>query len=235
MTSSTKFDGHELAIEIPAAAHYLGGNLTIPADPIGIVLFAHGSGSSRFSPRNRFVASVLHTHGLATLLMDLLDEEEAQDRQNVFDIALLADRLMEAARWLARQEEEIASLPVGLFGASTGAAASLVAAAQSPAGFRAVVSRGGRPDLAGDYLPQVKAPTLLIVGGQDDVVIELNEQALKLLRCPKELVIVPDATHLFEEPGTLEEVARLAKDWFVHQLSIDSFEPRDAAKPLRRR
>jgi putative phosphoribosyl transferase len=218
MAGSTKFDGHELAIEIPVGTHYLGGNLSIPADPIGIILFAHGSGSSRFSPRNRFVASMLQTNGLGTLLMDLLDEKEAYDRENVFDIALLADRLMEATRWLARQEEEIASLPIGLFGASTGAAAALVAAAELPASFRAVVSRGGRPDLAGDYLPNVNAPTLLIVGGHDDVVIKLNEQALQLLRCPKELVIVPGATHLFEEPGTLEEVARLAKEWFVRHL-----------------
>jgi putative phosphoribosyl transferase len=230
MASSTKFDGHELAIEISVASHCLGGNLTIPQNAIGIVLFAHGSGSSRFSPRNRFVASVLQTYRLGTLLMDLLDEEEAHDRENVFDIALLADRLMEAAHWLARQEDEIASLPIGLFGASTGAAAALVAAAQSPKSFEAIVSRGGRPDLAGDYLARVKAPTLLIVGSHDDVVIELNEQALKQLRCPKELVVVPGATHLFEEPGTLEEVARLAKDWFVRHLAPISVNSEHSTK-----
>jgi putative phosphoribosyl transferase len=222
MASSTKLNGHEVAIGIPVASHYLGGNLTIPQDAIGIVLFAHGSGSSRFSPRNRYVASVLQTYGLGTLLMDLLDQREERDRDKVFDIRLLADRLTGAVDWLSDQEVEIASLPVGLFGASTGAAAALVAAAESPVSFRAVVSRGGRPDLAGEYLPQVKAPTLLIVGGDDDVVIELNKEALQLLRCPKELVIVPGATHLFEEPGTLPEVARLAKDWFVGHLASES-------------
>jgi pimeloyl-ACP methyl ester carboxylesterase len=212
MASSTRFDGHELVIEIPVGIHYLGGNLTIPQDAIGIVVFAHGSGSSRFSPRNRFVASVLQTYGLGTLLMDLLDADEGRESDKVFDIRLLSNRLSESAQWLTRQEDEIASLPFGLFGASTGGAAALVAAAESPAKFRAVVSRGGRPDLAGDYLPLVKTPTLLIVGGNDDVVVKLNEEALRQLRCSKQLVIVPGATHLFEEPGTLAKVARLAKD-----------------------
>jgi putative phosphoribosyl transferase len=183
-----------------------------------VVAFAHGSGSGRFSPRNQFVARVLQGAGLATLLLDLLEEEEADDREKVFDIGLLAERLQGAAAWLG-QEPASRALRLGYFGASTGAGAALVAAARAPAAVGAVVSRGGRPDLAGDYLPLVQAPTLLIVGGNDEVVIELNEEALQLLRCPKEQVIVPGATHLFEEPGTLEEVARLAKGWFIRHLA----------------
>jgi putative phosphoribosyl transferase len=164
------------------------------------------------------VARVLQEAGLATLLLDLLEEEEADDREKVFDIELLAERLQSAADWLS-QEPETSALRLGYFGASTGAGAALVAAARDPAAVGAVVSRGGRPDLAHAYLSRVQAPTLLIVGGNDDVVIELNEQALRPLRCPKQLVIVPGATHLFEEPGTLEEVARLAKEWFVQCLT----------------
>jgi putative phosphoribosyl transferase len=184
-----------------------------------VVAFAHGSGSGRFSPRNQFVAGVLQDAGLATLLLDLLEEEEADDREKVFDIELLAERLRSAADWL-RQEPATGALRLGYFGASTGAGAALVAAARDPAAVGAVVSRGGRPDLAHAYLSGVQAPTLLIVGGNDDVVIELNEQALRRLRCPKQLLIVPGATHLFEEPGTLEEVARLAREWFVRYLAL---------------
>lgn len=210
--------GTVLEVEIPSGRRRLCGILTVPADAKGVVAFAHGSGSGRFSPRNQFVARVLQDAGLATLLLDLLEEEEAEDREKVFDIPLLAERLQSAATWLSKQAATRA-LRLGYFGASTGAGAALVAAARDPAAVGAVVSRGGRPDLARGYLPAVEAPTLLIVGGYDDVVIELNEQALRMLCCPKELVIVPGATHLFEEPGTLEEVARLAKDWFVRHLA----------------
>jgi putative phosphoribosyl transferase len=191
--------------------------LNVPANAKGVVAFAHGSGSGRFSPRNQFVARALEDGGLATLLLDLLEEAEAEDRHKVFNIELLAERLQSAADWLS-QQPETAALPLGYFGASTGAGAALVAAARAPAVVGAVVSRGGRPDLAGSYLSGVRAPTLLIVGGNDDVVIELNQQALGLLQSLKELVIVPGATHLFEEPGTLEQVARLAKEWFIRHL-----------------
>jgi putative phosphoribosyl transferase len=207
----------ERQVEIPSGRQRLSGILRVPPNAKAVVAFAHGSGSGRFSPRNQFVARELEKGGLATLLLDLLEEEEAEDRQNVFDIELLAERLQSAADWLTR-ESETASFRLGYFGASTGAGAALVAAARNPVAVGAVVSRGGRPDLAGDYLSSVQAPTLLIVGGNDDVVIELNEQALRLLRCPKKLVVVPGATHLFEEPGTLEEVARLAKEWFKRNL-----------------
>jgi putative phosphoribosyl transferase len=208
----------EREVEIPSDRRRLSGILAVPRGAAGVVAFAHGSGSGRFSPRNQFVAGVLQGAGLATLLLDLLEEEEAEDREKVFDIELLAERLQSAADWL-RQDAATSALRLGYFGASTGAGAALVAAALEPAGVGAVVSRGGRPDLAHGYLSAVQAPTLLIVGGNDDVVIELNEQALRLLRCPKQLVIVPGATHLFEEPGTLEEVARLAKEWFVRYLA----------------
>jgi putative phosphoribosyl transferase len=193
----------------------LPGMLGLPKVPRGgVVLFAHGSGSGRLSPRNRFVAQTLQEGGLATLLLDLLEEREAEDRRKVFDIDLLADRLLTATEWLLRHPAT-QGLTVGYFGASTGAGAALQAAARSPASVAAVVSRGGRPDLAAPYLPQVIAPTLLIVGGHDEPVIEMNQEALALLACPKELVIVPGATHLFEEPGTLEQVADLARDWFI--------------------
>jgi len=207
-------------IEIPSGKRRLSGILRVPPDATGVVAFAHGSGSGRFSPRNQFVARALEEGGLATLLMDLLEEDEAEDRAKVFDIELLTERLQSAADWLS-QEPQTHALRLGYFGASTGAGAALAAAARAPATVGAVVSRGGRPDLANIYLPAVKAPTLLIVGGNDDVVIELNEKALRQLHCRKELVIVPGATHLFEEPGTLEEVARLAKQWFVRYLASE--------------
>jgi putative phosphoribosyl transferase len=200
-------------VTIPAEGIRLEGILSLPTPACGVVLFAHGSGSGRHSPRNSFVAGVLQQAGLATLLLDLLEEREAASRANVFDIDLLADRCLIAAAWL-REQPETRELPLGYFGASTGAGAALQAAARAPEEVWAVVSRGGRPDLAAAYLPQVHAPTLLIVGGYDYPVIEMNEEALAMLRCPKELVIVPGATHLFEETGTLEEVARLARDWF---------------------
>jgi dienelactone hydrolase len=195
----------------------LEGILTLPDDAKGVVIFAHGSGSSRLSPRNTRVAQAFNACGLATLLFDLLTEREASDRRNVFDIPLLGSRVAEAVTWV-RAARETAHLAVGLFGASTGAAAALVAAAQTPGDVAAVVSRGGRPDLAGAYLPRVRAPTLLIVGGADHGVIELNEQALAQLTCEKRLEIVPGATHLFEEPGTLDEVVELAADWFQRHL-----------------
>jgi len=197
--------------------HRLSGTLTVPPGAAAVVAFAHGSGSGRFSPRNQLVAEVLVGAGLATLLLDLLEENEAQDRQKVFDIELLAERLQSAALWLS-QDPQTSDLHLGYFGASTGAGAALVAAARSPGVIEAVVSRGGRPDLAGEYLSAVQAPTLLIVGGHDALVIDLNKKALSRLRCLNQLVIVPGATHLFEEPGTLEEVARLAKQWFVQHL-----------------
>ncbi len=215
---ATSLKGLERRVEIPAGQRRLAGFLKIPEGATGVIAFAHGSGSGRFSPRNQFVARVLQEAGLATLLLDLLGEEEADDREKVFDIDLLAQRLQNAADWLGC-EPATRALGLGYFGASTGAGAALVAAARTPAVIRSVVSRGGRPDLARDYLPLVQAPTLFIVGGNDDMVIELNEKALRRLRCSKELVIVPGATHLFEEPGTLEEVSRLAKEWFVRHLA----------------
>ena len=205
-------------VEIPSGKRRLSGVMHVPTDARGVVAFAHGSGSGRFSPRNQFVAGVLDEAGLATLLLDLLEEAESEDKRKVFDIKLLAERLQSAADWLKR-EPATKALRLGYFGASTGAGAALVAAVRDPTAVGAVVSRGGRPDLARDYLSAVQAPTLLIVGGNDNVVIELNEQALRLLHCPKQLVIVPGATHLFEEPGTLEEVSRLAKEWFVRLLT----------------
>lgn len=196
----------------------LPGDLSVPAHARGLVLFAHGSGSSRLSTRNRWVAQQLQQHGLATLLFDLLTEEESRDRRLVFDIPLLAQRVVHAMRWV-EQREELAGLRLGLFGASTGAAAALVAAAQKPQRVAAVVSRGGRPDLAHAWLPHVQAPTLLIVGGRDEEVLELNRQSLRLLRGPKRLEVVPGATHLFEEPGTLDSVAALATEWFEQHLA----------------
>ncbi|MEX0669573.1 MAG: dienelactone hydrolase family protein [Pirellulales bacterium] len=194
----------------------LPGRLVLPAPPTGLVLFAHGSGSSRHSPRNAAVASVLHESWIGTLLFDLLNEQEATDRVNVFDVALLAERLLAAVRYVTGLEQT-RHLPLGLFGASTGAAAALLAAAVEPR-VSAVVSRGGRPDLAGRKLRVVHAPTLLIVGGDDTEVLELNMQALAELDCEKHLAVIPGATHLFEEPGTLEEAARLAAEWFARHL-----------------
>lgn len=195
----------------------LDGILSLPPDAKGLVVFVHGSGSSRLSPRNARVAQSFNERGLATLLFDLLTEREARDRRNVFDIPLLGARVIGAVDW-ARKERATAALALGLFGASTGAAAALVAAAEAPASISAVVSRGGRPDLAGTFLKQVRAPTLLIVGGADHGVIELNERALAQLECEKRLEIVPGATHLFEEPGTLYEVVELAAAWFERHV-----------------
>ncbi|HLX30393.1 MAG TPA: dienelactone hydrolase family protein [Casimicrobiaceae bacterium] len=218
-------DRVERAITIPAGDASLDGDLTIPAGAKGIVLFAHGSGSSRSSPRNVWVAERLQQSGLATLLFDLLtSSEDARDtytRQHRFDIGLLAKRLALATRWVDAQPE-LASLPLGYFGASTGAAAALVAASELGNRVGAVVSRGGRPDLAGDALAKVKAPTLLVVGGADDVVLDLNRRALALLGSEKRIEIVPGATHLFEEPGALERVADLAAEWLVEFLIVES-------------
>jgi putative phosphoribosyl transferase len=210
--------GRDEEVVVQAGPVRLGGHLTIPDGAAGVVIFAHGSGSSRHSPRNRYVASVLNQAGLGTLLFDLLTDEEEFDRANVFDIALLARRLVDVTAWLGRQPE-VAGLPVGYFGASTGAAAALWAAAEPGADVAAVVSRGGRPDLAGPRLADVSAPTLLIVGGDDDIVLDLNRQAQAQLRCENRLVVIPGATHLFEEPGTLPAAAEAARDWFTDHLA----------------
>ena len=211
----------ERLVRVEVGLVALEGNLNLPDEARAVVLFAHGSGSSRHSSRNRFVASMLNEVKLATLLIDLLmAEEEAIDRRTAhlrFDIGLLAERLVGATDWL-KQYADTRRLPIGYFGASTGAAAALVAAAERPDAVKAIVSRGGRPDLAGSALRNVRAPTLLIVGGNDVQVIELNRFALAALRCEKELVIVPGATHLFEEPGTLLEAASLAREWFQRHL-----------------
>jgi putative phosphoribosyl transferase len=208
-------------VQIHAGRAVLSGNLNIPKDANALVLFAHGSGSSRHSPRNQFVARTLNEAGLATLLFDLLTpEEEAIDmrtREHRFNIHLLAERLVHATKW-AKQQEPTSNLRAGYFGSSTGGAAALVAAVDAKQDAGAVVSRGGRPDLADKALPKVQAPTLLIVGGNDDIVIELNEQARNRMRCESKLEIIPGATHLFEEPGALEKVAELASDWFVKQI-----------------
>ncbi len=212
--------GSDQVVTIVIDRGELHGDLQVPADARGIVLFAHGSGSSRLSPRNRAVAAYLRKQGLGTLLFDLLTAQEARvddvTREYRFDIGLLAPRLAAATHWLAERRPGEA---VGYFGASTGAAAALLAAAKAPDAVRAVVSRGGRPDLAGAALASVRAPTLLIVGGDDPEVMRLNAGALEQMRCEKELVVIPGATHLFEEPGTMEEVARFAADWFVRHLS----------------
>ncbi len=209
-------------VQIPAGRAVLSGNLTIPENAVALVLFAHGSGSSRHSPRNQFVARTLNRAGLGTLLFDLLTpEEEALDvhtREHRFNISLLAERLVLSTKW-AGQQEETRDLRIGHFGSSTGGAAALVAAAEFPHNVGAVVSRGGRPDLAGDALPKVQAPTLLIVGGNDDIVIELNNMARDQMRCEVKLEIIPGATHLFEESGALEHVAKLASDWFSLHLT----------------
>ena len=206
-----------MTVTVPVESVRLEGELSVPAATRGAVLFAHGSGSSRRSPRNRYVADLLNTSGLATLLMDLLTENEQQVDLR-FDIPLLAKRLAAITQWLA-ERPEVASLKIGHFGASTGAGAALVAAAQIPHLVDAVVSRGGRPDLAGPALAGVRAPTLLIVGGADPVVLELNQKALGRMHCEKALKVIPGAGHLFEEPGALHKVADLARDWFVEKLS----------------
>ena len=221
MNNSVAQTVEERPVQVPAGSVTLDGNLTLPGDARAVVLFAHGSGSSRHSPRNRYVARVLNEAKLATLLIDLLTlHEEVIDTRTAhlrFDIDLLAERLVDATDWLT-QFPDTKHLPIGYFGTSTGAAATLAAAAVRPDVVGAVVSRGGRPDLAGSALPRVRAPTLLIVGGDDGQVIELNRAALAQLCCEKQLVIVPAATHLFEEPGALDEVARLARDWFQRYL-----------------
>ena len=208
-------------VRIAIGPRSLNGDLAVPAKPIGLVIFAHGSGSSRLSPRNRYVADVLDQHSLATLLIDLLTpEEEIVDDRTArlrFDIGLLAERLIAIAEWTA-DAPALRELAIGLFGASTGGGAALVAAAERPEAFSAIVSRGGRPDLAGPALPRVTAPTLLIVGGADQPVIELNQQAMRQMRSETRLEIVPRATHLFEEPGALERVADLAARWFERHL-----------------
>ena len=213
----------EQLVQVPAGSVTLKGNLTLPEESRAIVLFAHGSGSSRHSPRNRYVARVLNEAKLATLLIDLLTLHEevvdARTAQLRFDIDLLAERLVDATDWLT-QFPDTKHLRIGYFGASTGAAAALAAAAVRPDAVRAIVSRGGRPDLAGAALTSVQAPTLLIVGEHDDQVVQLNRQGLAQLRCEKRLVVVPGATHLFEEPGALDEVARLARDWFQRHLDV---------------
>lgn len=218
-TLTQKYQEREVVVE--AGPVRLKGTLASAPGAQGVVLFAHGSGSSRYSPRNRYVAGVLNEGGLATLLIDLLTAEEEQADLRTgelrFDIGLLAGRLVDTAEWLSR-EPSTAGLRIGYFGASTGGGAALVASANRPDLAGAVVSRGGRPDLAGTALPRVAAPTLLIVGGYDHPVIEMNERALAQLRCEKTLAIVPAATHLFEEPGTLQEVARLSREWFQKHL-----------------
>ena len=216
--SSHLSSDHAVPIEqVAIGPQGLAGELALPQARTGVVVFAHGSGSSRHSPRNALVAQVMQSHGLATLMFDLLTEIEARDRRNVFDVDLLSMRVAGALDWLQRRAD-VAGLPVGLFGASTGAAAALQAAAQWPQRVQAVVSRGGRPDLAGAHLAQVRAPTLLIVGGNDNDVLELNQAAARALVCDKHIEIVPGATHLFAEPGALDEVARLAAAWFVRHL-----------------
>ncbi len=205
-------------IEIPIAGEGHPGLLGVPLSAIGIVVFAHGSGSSRLSTRNNYVADIIRARGIATLLFDLLTEEEDRVYETRFNIPLLKDRLIEVTHWL-KSQQALSALSIGYFGASTGAAAALKAAAMLGDEVSAVVSRGGRPDLAGaDDLSTVRAPTLLIVGGYDDVVIGLNQSAYAVMTCVKELQIVPGATHLFEEPGTLEQAANLATDWFTHYL-----------------
>jgi putative phosphoribosyl transferase len=212
----------ECPVQIKTPSAVLEGSLFLPRDVKGVVIFAHGSGSSRLSPRNRYVAQVLQGKGIGTLLFDLLTpEEEEIDEQTArlrFDIKLLSKRLIEATDWIQKYLKA-ENMKLGYFGASTGAAAALVAAAERPKIIQAVVSRGGRPDMAAAALPRVKAPTLLIVGGEDFQVIDMNREALNKLQSEKTLVIVPGATHLFEEPGALEEVARLASDWFYHHFT----------------
>lgn len=210
--------GSHRAVEVGAGPFHLPGTLTVPENPRGVVVFVHGSGSSRFSPRNTYVADALNDAGFATLLFDLLTEEEEADRRNVFDIHLLAERLVGVVEWLEGQEA-IAGLPLGLFGASTGAAAALVAAERLGPRVAAIVSRGGRPDLAGEALGFVRAPVLLVVGGNDTDVLALNRIALTRLAGESSLSVVPGASHLFPEPGALDRVVGLALDWFEARLA----------------
>lgn len=205
-------------IAVQAAGATVAGRLTVPGEPRGIVVFAHGSGSSRHSPRNRYVAEVLQSAGLGTLLFDLLTADEERNRANVFDIALLAERLIAVTGWL-RTVRDAAGLPVGYFGASTGAGAALRAAADPRVEVFAVVSRGGRPDLAGAFLQQVRSPTLLIVGGHDEHVLELNRAAAAAIPAECQIAVVEGATHLFSEPGALEQVSALAQRWFIDHLT----------------
>lgn len=222
MDRSSPSNSKMYQVQVMMESGTLEGNLSVPENAGGVVLFAHGSGSSRYSPRNQFVARVLQETGFATLLIDLLTvDEEEQDQQTAhlrFDINLLSKRVVDATNWLTTQSTT-ANLKIGYFGASTGAAAALVAAAERPLAVGAVVSRGGRPDLAGSSLTQVQAPTLLVVGSKDTQVLELNRMALSLLRSEKQIEVVPGATHLFEEPGALEKVARLAGEWFKRYLA----------------
>jgi putative phosphoribosyl transferase len=208
-------------VAITSGTKLVRGTLIVPSGATAVVVFAHGSGSGRFSPRNQYVAQVLQEAGLATLLVDLLEDDEANDRARVFDIALLAGRLESVAHWLATRPVT-APMRLGYFGASTGAGAALLAAANQGDSVSAIVSRGGRPDLARDVLSRVTAPTLLIVGGQDELVLGLNREAYDLLPCPRKLEVVPGASHLFAEPGALEEVARLAQEWFLYYLAQSS-------------
>lgn len=221
MNKVIRFNHREQPVLVKAGHHTLSGDLTLPESAKGIILFAHGSGSSRFSPRNRLVANYLNQAGLGTLLFDLLttqeESEDALSRAHRFDIALLAERLLSATEWIKAQPET-SDLNIGYFGASTGAAAALMAAGQRPAQVGAIVSRGGRPDLAGPWLQKVQAPTLLIVGSEDYEVIQLNRQAFQQLHGDKGMMLIPRATHLFEEPGTLEAVARAASQWFTQHL-----------------
>jgi putative phosphoribosyl transferase len=209
----------ECDVMIDCDKHTLNGSLRVPDHASAMVVFAHGSGSGRLSPRNRYVARVLSDAGIATLLVDLLDEEEANYRTSVFDINLLAGRLRSIRQWLGRRSET-AGLHVGYFGASTGAGAAIVAAADGNGSVGAIVSRGGRPDLAGDALGRVDAPCLLVVGSEDTQVLELNRAAFERMKCLRRLIIIPHATHLFPEPGALEEIARLARDWFMEYLTL---------------
>jgi putative phosphoribosyl transferase len=214
---------NEAAVKLTRGSLSLEAVLGLPAQALGIVVFVHGSGSGRFSPRNNFVARYLQHGRVATLLIDLLTLDEAEDRRKVFDIDLLADRVLLAKAW-SEQDDRTKGLGIGYFGASTGAGAALQAAARDPSSIRAIVSRGGRPDLAEAYLPSVTTPTLLIVGGDDEPVIEMNRAAHRLLSCPKRLVIVPGATHLFEESGTLEQVAEHALAWFQQHFHPTQYE-----------
>jgi len=222
MASSTDMQAPQ-DVTIRSGHVRLDGHLVVPPSPHGVAVFAHGSGSGRFSPRNNFVARHFQQGRVATLLIDLLTPDEAEDRRKVFDIELLADRVLLAKAWL-EQDTRTKSLGIGYFGASTGAGAALQAAARDPSSIRAVVSRGGRPDLAEPYLPSVTAPTLLIVGGDDFPVIQMNQAAFAQLTCPKKLVIVPGASHLFEEPGALETVAEHALIWFQQHFHHTQYE-----------